>query len=118
MPFDGLGKSTALEILGALEDRFQSGAYAWVQYPNTGKPTNGACLLDGVGLTIAGFGLGYGNEHNQVQAFLASAIGCLSKSDYANQKAVEAYNDTPGRTLGDILGVIRMAKGLSFSPMG
>jgi hypothetical protein len=113
MPFDGRNPFCAVEILDTMEKRFSDGVHVWMQYPKAGSVPKGACLLDGLGQTILDLELGSGRHHDEVQALLASAIGCLSDSHFANQKAVEADNDAKGRTLDDIFAIIRKAKTLA-----
>ena len=113
MPFDGRNPFRAVEILDTMEKRFSDGVHVWMQYPKAGSVPKGACLLDGLGQTILDLELGKWTAPRRSAGSSCFCVGCLSDSHFANQKAVEAYNDAKGRTLEDIFAIIRKAKTLA-----
>ena len=107
MPFDGRNPSNAVEILSRMEDAFRSGEWKWGQEGEDGA-TGNQCLVTGTRQARPD-----ACRQEEVEDLLYRAIpGRKSANRWS---AIVGYNDRKGRTLEDILAVIRKAKLLALA---
>lgn len=102
-----MSEQTARDLEAAAEAILRRG---WHQGGYVGK--DGAiCSLGGLNLAIYGdvMGCGMGSREQQARLALWRAIGTLPMPSAADGDGIAGWNDTPGRSLEDVLLVFKQA---------